>query len=186
MTREEDVQWSDEAVARSFREEIHRRFEEHNKAFRVRDAADLEEVLRQHPGRRGEPGFEVRDSGAWRVYQESEIRIEQNTVTVVLPCHYAVGMDLVHLFDHTTVAWGRPTIGAMVVEGEPRPTIEIVLVATWTDEMDAAWRAEGSDRRRVQVELFEDDVHELIALVEHKGTDLKIADRLRLSLEVLP
>lgn len=188
MTGPVVAQWSDEAVARAFRDEIHARFQAHNEAYRARDAAELENVLREHPERRGELGFEVRDSGAWRVYQESEVRIEQNTVTVVLPRQYAVGADLLHLFDHTTVAWGRPTVGATIVDGEARPTIEIVLVATWTDEMDVAWRADGNDRRLIQVELSEDDVRVLLALVdEHcKTAGQKIANRLRLSLEVLP
>ena len=144
----DDVQWSDEAVAAAFRAEIHARLEAHNAAYRVRATAELEQVLREYPERRGQPGFDVRDSGAWRVYQESEIRIDRNSVQIILPRHYAVGMDFVYLFDHTTVAWGRPTISAAIVNGEPRPTIEIILVATWTDEMNAKWCGDGNDRRR--------------------------------------
>ena len=40
-------QWSDEAVAESFRAEIHARLE-HNAAYRAREAAELEQVLRKH------------------------------------------------------------------------------------------------------------------------------------------
>lgn len=66
MTDEAVPQWPDEAVAESFRREILARFEAHNAAFRAREAIDLEAVLREHPGKRGQPGYEVRDSGATR------------------------------------------------------------------------------------------------------------------------
>jgi hypothetical protein len=156
-------QWSDEAVAENFRAEIRTRFEEHNAASRARDAAELEVVLREHPDKRGQPGYEVRDSGAWCVYQASEIRIEGNSVTVVLPRGYAVGLDLVYLFDHTAMAWSRPSIGATIVDGEARPTIEILLVATWDSGLDALWRRDEQGRRQVLVELFEDDARALVA-----------------------
>jgi len=175
-------------VAESFRAEIRARMEAHNAAYRAREAAELDAVLREHPERRGTPGFEVRDSGAWEIYQASEIRIDRNSVTVVLPTFYAIGTDLVQLFDHTTVAWSRPTIGATIVDGEPRVTIGITLVATWTDEMDAKWRAEGNDRRCVLVELFEDEVHALRAHIDDERGPFwfKLVERLNVSLEALP
>lgn len=179
-------QWSDELVAEAFRTEIRARFEAHNAAYRAREAAELEQVLREHPENRGQPGFEVRDSGAWEVYQASEIRIDRNSVTIVLPAIYHVGIDLVHLFDHTTVAWSRPAIGATVVDGDPRPTIEITLVATWTDEMDAAWKKDGKDGKRVLVEIFESDVHKLVEMIGDQDDKRAIRDRLELSLVALP
>ena len=190
VTPNEIPQWSDEAVAASFRAEIRARMEAHNAAYRAREATELEQVLREHPERKGTPGFEVRDSGAWEIYQASEIRIDRNSVTIVLPTFWAVGIDLVYLFDHTTMAWSRPTIGATVVDGEPRVTIEITLVATWTDEMDTKWRGEGHDRKRVLVELYETDVLALDALVvthcvPNAATEA-LRNRLTLSLEALP
>ena len=190
MTSDLVPQWSDDLVAESFRAEIRARFEAHNAAYRAREEAELEAVLRDHPEKRGQPGYEVRNSGAWEIYQASEIRVERNVVTIVLPTWYAIGIDLVHLFDNTTVAWARPTIGATVVDGAARVTIDITLVATWTDEMDAKWRSEGEHRRRVLVELFEDDVRALDDLVAlHCPPDDKITalrNRLKLSLEHLP
>lgn len=181
------MKWSDDVVAEAFRAEIRVRFEAHNVAYRARETVELEDVLREHPERRGQPGFEVHDSGAWVVYQASEIRIDRNAVTIILPKQYAVGIDLVYLFDHTISAWSRPVIGAMIVDGEARPTIEIILVATWTDEMDAAWRRDGNDRKQVLVELYEDDVRDLCTLIEAQaGSHLKIRDRLKLALAVLP
>lgn len=179
-------EWSDELVAEAFRSEIRARFDAHNAAYRAREAAELEAVLREHPEKRGQPGFEVRDSGAWEVYQASEIRIDRNTVTIVLPSWYRVGIDLMHLFDHTTVAWGRPVIGATIVDGQARPTIEITLVATWTDEMDAAWKKDGSDQKRVLVELYEGDVHALVGRIGDQNDKRAIRDRLELSLVPLP
>ena len=190
VTTDEVPQWADEAVAASFRTEIRARFEAHNASYRAREAAELEQVLREHPERRGQPGFEVRDSGAWEVYQASEIRIDRNSVMIVLPGYYRVGIDLVHLFDHTTMAWSRPVIGATIVDGEARPTIEITLVATWTDEMDAKWRGEGHDRRRVLVELYEEEVRALDSLVVMHSVPNDVTEALRnrlaLSLEALP
>ena len=187
-TASEMPQWSDEAVAEAFRTEIRARMEAHNAAYRAREAFELDTVLRDHPEKRGQPGYEVRDSGAWAIYQASEIRIDRNAVTIVLPTFYAIGTDFVHLFDHTTVAWGRPTIGATIVDGEPRVTIEIILVATWTDEMDAKWRVDGNDRRRVLVELFEEEVHALRAQIDHERGPFwfGLVDRLNVSLETLP
>lgn len=187
-TSSEMPQWPDEAVAEAFRTEIQARMVAHNAAYRAREEVELEQVLRKHPERKGTPGFEVRDSGAWEIYQASEIRIDRNSVTIVLPTFWAVGIDLVHLFDHTTVAWSRPRIGATLVDGEPRVTIEITLVATWTDEMDAKWRAEGHDRRRVLVELFEDEVHALRAHIDDERGPFwfKLVEHLNASLEALP
>jgi hypothetical protein len=187
---DEVPQWSQEAVAESFRAEIRARLEAHNAAYRAREAAELEVVLREDPERRGVPGFEVRDSLAWEVYQASEIRIDRNSVTIVLPTFYAVGIDLVYLFDHTAMAWSRPRIGASIVDGEARVTIKITLVATWTDEMDAKWRGEGNDRKHVLVELYESDVRSLCGMIDAwadaDDEELKIRDRLQLALEVLP
>ncbi len=185
-------QWSDEAVAESFRTEIRTRFETHNAAYRARDAAELEEALRTHPEYRDQPGFEIRDSGAWSVYQLSEIRFDRNTVQVVLPQGFTLSPDLVHMFDHTTVAWSKPWISAILVNGEPRPTIEIVLVATWTDAMNAAWQAnDRNGQRHVLADLTEADVHALCAIIDTadpgvKEDLLEVRDRLRGALEILP
>ena len=186
MTTDEVPQWSDEAVAESFRAEIRARLEAHNVVYRAREAAELEQVLREHPEKRGQPGYAVRDSGAWQVYQASEIRIDRNSVTIVLPRLWAIGIDLVYLFDHTTMAWSRPTIGATVVDGEPRVTIEITLVATWTDEMNAKWRGDGSDRKQVLVELYEEDVHRLVGMLASHDDKHAIRERLELALVPLP
>jgi hypothetical protein len=188
VTEETVPQWSDELVAESFRSEIRARFEAHNAAFRAAEEVELEAVLRDHPEKRGQPGYAVRDSGAWEVYQASEIRIDRNSVTIVLPKMWAIGIDLVHMFDNTAMAWAAPTIGATIVDGEPRVTIEITLVATWTDEMEGKWRAEGNDRRRVLVELYEDEVHALRAHIDDERGPFwfKLAERLSLALEFLP
>jgi hypothetical protein len=58
------------------------------------------------------------------------------------------------------VAWSRPWIKAALIDGEARTTIEIILVATWDDSMDAAWRSAG-DKRQVLVKLFEEEVRAL-------------------------
>ena len=183
-------QWSTEAVAESFRAEIRARFEAHNAAYRAQDAVELEQALREHPEYRGEPGFTVRDSFAWEVYQACEIRIESNLAIVVMPIGYGFRTDLLPLFDHTTVAWAGPIIGAIVVDGEPRPTIEILLVATWTDEMDAKWRADGNARRRVEVELYEDEVHAIVEAVDAGALAVdergKLRERLLIALEPIP
>lgn len=42
MTHDEVPQWSDEAVAESFRSEIRARLEAHNAAYRAREASELE------------------------------------------------------------------------------------------------------------------------------------------------
>ncbi len=194
---EEMPQWPDEVVAESFRAEIRARFEAHNAAYRAREEVELAAVLRDHPEKRGQPGYEVRDSGAWSVYQASEIRIDRNAVTIVLPQGVAVDIDLVYMFDWTTVSWCRAHVGATIVDGAARNTIEIILVATWDDVMDAKWRRDGDDRKRVLVELFEDDVRALgdfISLHAGPSSDLDsdpsrrwlvIRDRLRFALEPL-
>lgn len=185
-------EWSDEAVAESFRTEIRARFQAHNAAYRIREAAELETVLHAYPEKRGQPGYEVRDSGAWEVYQASEIRFDRNSATIVLPRGVAIGIDLVHLFDHTTMAWGRAAIGATIVDGEARPTIEILLVATWNDDLNNAWHKEGNDKRQVLVELDEDEVHTFLDLLDlglrSRALPVRssLRDRLTGALEHLP
>lgn len=187
---DEVPQWSDETISKNFRIELRRRFEAHNAKYRAHEAAELEQVLREHPEKRGQPGYEVRDSFAWEIYSRADIRVDRNTVTIVMPIGVAFRPDILPLFDHTAMAWSRPIIGAMIVDGEPRPTIEITLVATWTDEMDAKWRAEGNARKQVEVELYEVEVHALVALVaQHcvpNGATSALLNRLKLALEPIP
>jgi len=184
------VEWSTEAVADAFRAEILARLKAHNAAYRAQEEAELEEVLREHPEKRGQPGYTVRDSFAWEAFQATDIRIEGNMATIVMPIGFAFRTDLLPLFDHTKMAWTRPTIGAIVVEGVARPTIEILLVATWTDEMDARWHADGNARRCVEVELYEDQVHTLDALVAlhcvPNDATRTLRERLKLALEPIP
>ena len=189
---EQVPQWSDEAVAESFRAEIRARFEAHNKAYRAREEAELAQVLRDHPEKCGQPGYEVHDSAAWGFYQACEIRIDRNTVTIVAPGD-SIDMDLVHLFDNTTAAWSKPWVKAAVgVDGEPRIRIEIVLVATWDDSLDAAWKKDGNGKRQVLVELDEDEVHAFLDLLDfglpHEALPVRasIRDRLKVALEYLP
>ena len=176
--------WSDDAVEKSFRAEIRARLEAHNAAYREKEKAELEQVLREHPEKRGQPGYEVRDSFAWEAFQATQLRIDGNKVTIIMPIGFGFRPDLLHLFDHTKMAWSRPIIGAVIIDGEARPTIEIMLVATWTDEMDAKWRAEGNDRKQVVVELFEDDVRWLLEFVAARRPGLR--ERLELALEPIP
>ncbi len=193
MTEASIPQWSDEAVAESFRTEIRERFEAHNKAFRAREAAERDAFFRDHPEKRGQPGYDHgdRDSGAWSFYEACEIRIERNLVTIVSPGD-SIDMHIVHMFDNTTAAWSKPWVKATVVDGEPRITITIVLVATWDDSLDAAWKKEGNDKRQVLVELDEDEVRAFLDLLEaglpHKALPVRasLPDRLRVALEYLP
>lgn len=181
---EEVPQWSDEAVASAFRTEIHNRFWLHNAAFRTREEIELQEVLRAHPEKRGQPGYEVHDSTAWMTYRGSDIRIDRNVVTIVLPPGAPVGIDLLYMFDNTTVAWSRPLIGTLIVNDQAHVTIEILLVATWNDSLDTAWRKDGNDRRQILVELFDTEIHTLLDLVD-KAALPTIRDRLSLALEVV-
>lgn len=184
-------QWSDEAVAENFRVELRARFEAHNVAYRAREEAELAQVLRDHPEKSGQPGYEIHDSEAWSFYQACEIRIDRNVVTIVGPGP-SIDMHIVHLFDNTTMAWSKPWVKAAIVDGEPRATIEIVLVATWDDSLDTAWRKEGNDKRQVLVELDEDEVDSFLLLLEyglpHKTLPVRasLRDRLKTALEYLP
>jgi hypothetical protein len=191
VTQEAPPQWPDEAVAASFRSEIQARFEAHNIAFRAREEAELAAVLHDHPEKRGQPGYEVCDSGAWSFYQACEIRIERNTVSIIAAGD-TISTDLVHLFDNTTASWSKPWVKAAIVDGEPRITIEIVLVATWNDSLDAAWRKDGNDKRQVLVELDEDEIKTFLDLLDFGLPHIRIParaslrDRLKAALEYLP
>lgn len=181
--REENQPWSDENLAARFCAEIHTRFSVNNEAFRTKESAELEAVLRENPEKRGAPGSDVRDSGAWEIYLASKIRFDLNTVTIILPRRRSFGWDLVYMFDNTDAAWSRPVRGATIVDGEPRVTIEILLLA----EPPAA--TEGAKSRHVLVELYETDVHALVALVGAQGTGAEareLQERLLLALEELP
>ena len=187
-----EQQWSDEAVAQSFRDEIQQRFERHNADYHERDAAELEAVLKDRPDLRGQPGFTVRDSMAWEVYLRSTIQIDRNSVVIILPTGLAVGSDIIYMFDHTAMAWTRPTIGATSVDGEVHPTIEILLVATWTDDMDKDWRAAGHARKKVLVELYAEEIPTLCDFITLHAKEppmhplLETRDRLHFALDLAP
>lgn len=194
MTNDNDEipQWPSEVVAESFRTEIRARFEAHNVAYRAREKAEQDAFFRDHPEKRGQPGYDHgdRDSGAWSFYEACKIQIEGNVVTIVSPGP-SIDMHIVHLFDNTTASWSKPWVSAVIVDGEPRIEIKIVLVATWDDSLDAAWRKEGNDKRQVLVELDEDEVHTFLELLGRAGDEglpvrASIYDRLKGSLEYLP
>lgn len=187
MNMREDAapQWSTDAVVESFRSEIRARFEQHNAAYREEEARDLEEALAKRPDYRGQPGFEVQDSPLWSMYQQCRITSEANSVAITLPAfshsHFA---RILQMFDHTTAAWTKPIVSAVIGEdGEPRVLIEILLVATWDDELDADWRNKGHHRPLVMVELHDDELREVIAsLPDHAQDARKLRDRLQRAL----
>jgi hypothetical protein len=100
-------------------------------------------------------------------------------------------MNLVHLFDNTTAAWSKPWVKVVIIDGQPRIMIEIVLVATWDDSLDAAWKKDGNNKRQVLVELDEDEVHAFLDLLDfglpHKTLPVRssLRDRLKVALEYL-
>jgi hypothetical protein len=178
------AEWSTERIEKAFRDELAERFRAHNEAYRKIEEDELAAVLAKHPEKRGQPGYEVRDSFAKEFLDYCQIKVESNTVTIVMPVGFAFRTDLIPLFDHTAMAWSRPNIGAVIVDGVARPTIEITLVATWTDEMDAKWRADGHARKHVDVELYEDDVRWLLDFIDRHPPGLR--ERLELALLPIP
>lgn len=148
-------EWSTERVAEQFRRDVRERFEKEAAAFRDEDAADAAAVKAKYDAK-GEPYpdwlLEERPSFLWEIYERSEIRIDNNSVQVVLPKGFAFFPDLTDMFDGTSVAWSRPHVNAILVDGEPRVTIELILIDYWDDERHAKWLAERAQWRGTTAE----------------------------------
>lgn len=142
--------WTDEEVGRQFRGEVQQRFALENEAHLrceredvARAKAKLDAEGQPHPD-----WLVAHDSFHWMAYSDSEIRIDRNHVTVVTPQGFAIGGDFVDMFDETSVGWTAPSIGAVLVDGQARVAIDLLLIDEWDDERHAAWLKEhGADRR---------------------------------------
>lgn len=138
-------EWSTERMAEQFRREIAERFSRENAAWRVEDDAEIAEVKAQFDAK-GQPYpdwlLQHRPSFFTEIYERVDIRIESNCVQIVLPKGFALFPELIEMFDGTSVAWSKPHVDAILVDGEPRVTIELFLIDYWDDERHAKWLAE--------------------------------------------
>jgi hypothetical protein len=144
--------WTTEHIAQQYRAEIRARFEAENATHRAREAADVERERRDRPDQWAKlvaiaPHYaEPSDSAHWRAYLSSDIQINMNSVRVMLPGDGEISVELIRMFDDTSVAWTEPTLGAEIVDGRARVTISLILVDHWDDERAAAWVREASGR----------------------------------------
>lgn len=135
--------WSNERIVEQYRAEIRAAFEAENRAWHDEEAADREKCEREDPvgwRRLVESGAAApRDSFLWEIYAGSEIRTDLNSVSVLLPTGFAIGVDLIEMFERSSVTWTKADVGAEIVDGEARVVVELLLVDYWDDERAAEW-----------------------------------------------
>lgn len=137
--------WTTEQIADQFRLEVQQRFAAENEKYRQEDRAEIEKIVKETGSL--PDGLEERDSFFWEIYSNAEMRIEQNAVEVLLPNGFAIYPDFIAMFGNISVDWSFPSIGAVLVDGEPRLVIRQILIDYWDDDRQEMWCAEEGKAR---------------------------------------
>jgi hypothetical protein len=147
MATTEEEEWPVGRVQQQFKDEVQKVFEAENAAGRAEEAAQIEELLKEKPELATEEWLAVRDSFYWRIYEDCTFEFYQNSVDIICPVGYAIRSEFIEMFGGTSVGWSIPTVGAKIVNGEPRVVIDVLLIDFWSDTRAAAWVA-GIELRR--------------------------------------
>jgi hypothetical protein len=141
-------EWSMDRVAEQYRRDVRRAFESENATWLAEERAGIADVKATcdaigcpYPDWLGE-----RDSFYWEIFTRAEIRIAINSVQVILPDGFAIYPDFVSMFGGTSVGWTTPSVAAVMIDGEARVAIELILIDYWDDERHAEWLAEKAKR----------------------------------------
>lgn len=139
------TEWTTEQVAEQFRRDIRERFEHERDTYMKRDNEDRDEVKAKFDAK-GEPYpdwlLADRTSFFWEIYERTVIKVESNAVQIVLPHGFGLFADFFAMFEGTSVAWSKPSVGATIIDGNAHVTIELILIDYWDDERQAKWLAE--------------------------------------------
>lgn len=141
------VEWPMEKIAEQFRTDVRVRFERENAEWLREERAGIAKVKADCDAK-GEPHpdwIAERNSFYWEIYSSSEIKIENNSVDVLLPNGFAVYPDFIAMFGKTSVGWSIPSVSAILVDGEARLAIDLILIDYWDDERHAKWLTEHPD-----------------------------------------
>lgn len=135
--------WTDEEIAQQFRLEVQQRFAAENAEHLRLEREEIVEVKAKYDvqGRAYPDWLAERDSFLWEIYSSSVIQIEANSVKVTVAQGFAIYADFIEMFGGTSVGWGLPSVGAEIIDGEPRVTIKLILVDSWDEDWHAAWLA---------------------------------------------
>lgn len=139
-----NAEWSTERVAEQFRNEIRERFARENASWLAAERKGIAEVKAKCDAE-GKPypdWLEERPSFLQEIYERLDIQITSNSVRVILPNGFAIHTDFVDMFGGTEVGWSYPSIAAVIVDGEPRVAIELILIDYWDDARHAKWDEE--------------------------------------------
>lgn len=146
------AEWTDQQIRDHWVAEVRARFERDNAAWRAEEevcSASLDDESRD----RLFPGG-VSDSSLWQFYLDSEICVERNVASVLLPSFTDPGGgsmwssssyfldDAIMMFGDTMMSWSGICVRAVVVGGVPRVELTVYLVDSWDDDRAAAWSAE--------------------------------------------
>ena len=138
------VEWPMERVAEQFRADIKACFERENAKWLAEERVAMTKIKADCDAKgKPHPDWMVeRDSFYWEIYNASKIEITNNSVRVLLPNMFAIYPDFVSMFGKTSVGWSIPSVSAVLVDGEARLVIELILIDYWDDERHAKWLAE--------------------------------------------
>jgi len=135
------TKWTNEQVAAQYRLDVQRAFETENAEWLSEERKGIAEVILDCAAK-GEPHPDwavARSSFFWDIYSLSEIKIENNSVQVLLPNGFGIYPDFIAMFGNTSVGWVVPSVSAILVDDEPRLAIELILIDYWDDDRAAEW-----------------------------------------------
>ncbi len=140
-------EWSMDKVAEQFRLEIRERFEAINFKYRGDRNQEIAEFTLEHPKEAAEwhadPDMthmmQIDNSPEWQMYQNTNIEIVNNSVTIILPDQFGISSDNIGIFEGTSVAWSLVRAFPVLVNGEPRISLDLILVDYWDDDKAAEW-----------------------------------------------
>lgn len=133
-------QWTDEQVFAQWMLEVRLRFLRENAQWHADGDRDLARMAADDVAALVSSGYDVnRNSFFFEIYEGIAFSHEANLARALLPRGFAIYSDLVAMFASSSVAWGFPCVLAVLVDGEPRLQIEVVLVEYWTDVRAKSW-----------------------------------------------
>ncbi len=135
--------WTDEQIRQCWLDEVTARFVAENVSYRAMDARDLELVKAEGDAHLLPPNIlEPRDSLLFELWTASTVTLHSNVAEVLLPRGFAICRDVLAMLEGTEAAWGYASLHAGLLDGEPRISVQVILVDSWDDERSARWKAE--------------------------------------------
>lgn len=142
------MEWTSDQIYECYLAEVRMRFEAENASYLELERLELARMPADDVAKLPEHMRAPKDSLFHEIYKATTIARENvNAVVITLPeCGWAIGSDLLRMFENTEVAWTYLHLKAVPYwddEGRPaaRLVVEVMLVDYHDDERSHVWRA---------------------------------------------